>query len=316
VSGPRIGILDDYQDVALSLADWSSLSAQIEVFSAPFADEDELVERLADFDILVAMRERTLFPTGVLSRLKHLKLLVSTGPVNAAIDVKAARKLGIVVCGTGYFSYPTAELTWALILAAARNLPEQVQSMRSGGWQRGLGTSLQGLTLGVLGLGNVGKQVATFGQAFGMRVIAWSPNLTPEKAAEREVTAVSKEQLFADADILSVHMVLSERSRGLVGASELALMKPTSMLVNTSRGPIVDEDALVEALRRRVIACAAIDVYGTEPLPAEHPLRSLDNALLTPHIGYVSHQLYTVFYQDAVEDIAAFIAGSPIRVMD
>jgi phosphoglycerate dehydrogenase-like enzyme len=316
VSGPRIGILDDYQDVALSLADWSSLSAQIEVFSAPFADEDELVERLADFDILVAMRERTLFPAGVLSRLKHLKLLVSTGPVNAAIDVKAARKLGIVVCGTGYFSYPTAELTWALILAAARNLPEQVQSMRSGGWQRGLGTSLQGLTLGVLGLGNVGKQVATFGQAFGMRVIAWSPNLTPEKAAEREVTAVSKEQLFADADILSVHMVLSERSRGLVGASELALMKPTSMLVNTSRGPIVDEDALVEALRRRVIACAALDVYDTEPLPAEHPLRSLDNALLTPHIGYVSHQLYTVFYQDAVEDIAAFIAGSPIRVMD
>jgi phosphoglycerate dehydrogenase-like enzyme len=316
VSGPRIGILDDYQDVALSLADWSSLSAQIEVFTAPFADEDELVERLADFDILVAMRERTLFPAGVLSRLQQLKLIVSTGFVNAAIDVKAARELGIVVCGTGYFSYPTAELTWALILAAARNLPEQVQSMRSGGWQRGLGTSLRGLTLGVLGLGNVGKQVAAFAQAFGMRVIAWSPNLTPEKAAEREVTAVSKEQLFADADILSVHMVLSGRSRGLVGASELALMKPTSILVNTSRGPIVDEDALVEALRRRVIACAAIDVYDTEPLPAEHPLRSLDNALLTPHIGYVTHQLYTVFYRDAVEDIAAFIAGSPIRVMD
>jgi len=316
VSGPRIGILDDYQDVALSLVDWSSLSAQIEVFTKPFADEDELVERLADFDILVAMRERTLFPAVVLSRLQHLKLIVSTGRVNAAIDVKAARELGIVVCGTGYFSYPTAELTWALILAAARNLPEQVQSMRSGGWQRGLGTSLQGLTLGVLGLGNVGKQVATFAQAFGMRVIAWSPNLTPEKAAEHKVTAVSKEQLFADADILSVHMVLSRRSRGLVGASELALMKPTSTLVNTSRGPIVDEDALVEALRRRVIACAAIDVYDTEPLPAEHPLRSLDNALLTPHIGYVTHQLYTVFYQDAVEDIAAFIAGSPIRVMD
>lgn len=316
MSDPRIGILDDYQDVALGLADWSSLSTQIEVFTAPFADEDELVERLADFDILVAMRERTLFPAGVLSRLQHLKLIVSTGPVNAAIDVKAARELGIVVCGTGYFSYPTAELTWALILAAARNLPEQVQSMRSGGWQRGLGTSLRGLTLGVLGLGNVGKQVATFAQVFGMRVIAWSPNLTPEKAAERKATAVSKEQLFADADILSVHMVLSERSRGLVGASELAQMKPTSMLVNTSRGPIVDEDALVEALRRRVIACAAIDVYDTEPLPAEHPLRSLDNALLTPHIGYVTHQLYTVFYQDAVEDIAAFIAGSPIRVMD
>jgi len=316
VSGPRIGILDDYQDVALSLADWSSLSAQIEVFTAPFADADEVVERLADFDVLVAMRERTRFPADVLSRLKHLKLIVSTGPVNPAIDVKAARELGIVVCGTGYFSYPTAELTWALILAAARNLPEQLQSMRSGGWQRGLGTSLQGLTLGLLGLGNVGKQVAAFAQAFGMRVVAWSPNLTPERAAEHEVTAISKEQLFTDADILSIHMVLSEQSQGLVGAFELALMKPTSILVNTSRGPIVDEDALVEALRRRAIACAAIDVYGTEPLPAEHPLRSLDNALLTPHIGYVSHQLYTVFYQDAVEDIAAFIAGSPIRVMD
>lgn len=316
MSGSRIGILDDYQDVALSLADWSSLSAQIEVFTAPFADADEVVERLADFDVLVAMRERTRFPADVLSRLKHLKLIVSTGPVNPAIDVKAARELGIVVCGTGYFSYPAAELTWALILAAARNLPEQVQSMRSGGWQRGLGTSLQGLTLGLLGLGNVGKQVASFAQAFGMRVVGWSPNLTPERAAEHEVTAISKEQLFTDADILSIHMVLSERSRGLVGASELALMKPTSILVNTSRGPIVDEDALVEALRRRVIACAALDVYDTEPLPAEHPLRSLDNALLTPHIGYVSHQLYTVFYQDAVEDIAAFIAGSPIRVMD
>jgi len=316
VSGPRIGILDDYQDVALSLADWSSLSAQIEVFTAPFADADEVVERLADFDVLVAMRERTRFPADVLSRLKHLKLIVSTGPVNPAIDVKAARELGIVVCGTGYFSYPTAELTWALILAAARNLPEQLQSMRSGGWQRGLGTSLQGLTLGLLGLGNVGKQVAAFAQAFGMRVVAWSPNLTPERAAEHEVTAISKEQLFTDADILSIHMVLSEQSWGLVGASELALMKPTSILVNTSRGPIVDEGALVEALRRRVIACAAIDVYDTEPLPAEHPLRSLDNALLTPHIGYVSHQLYTVFYQDAVQDIAAFIAGSPIRVMD
>jgi phosphoglycerate dehydrogenase-like enzyme len=316
VSGPRIGILDDYQDVALSLADWSSLSAQIEVFTAPFADADEVVERLADFDVLVAMRERTRFPADVLSRLKHLKLIVSTGPVNPAIDVKAARQLGIVVCGTGYFSYPTAELTWALILAAARNLPEQLQSMRSGGWQRGLGTSLQGLTLGLLGLGNVGKQVAAFAQAFGMRVVAWSPNLTPERAAEHEVTAISKEQLFTDADILSIHMVLSERSWGLVGASELALMKPTSILVNTSRGPIVDEGALVEALRRRVIACAAIDVYDTEPLPAEHPLRSLDNALLTPHIGYVSHQLYTVFYQDAVQDIAAFIADSPIRVMD
>jgi len=316
VSGLKIAILDDYQEVALSLADWSSLNADIDVFTAPFANADEVVERLADFDVLVAMRERTRFPADVLSRLPSLKLLVSTGPVNSAIDVKAARELGVVVCGTGYFSYPAAELTWALVLGAARNLPAQVQSMRTGGWQLGLGTSVRGQTLGLLGLGNVGQHVAVFAHAFGMRVIAWSPNLTAEKAAEHNVTAVSKEQLFTGADVLSIHIVLSERSRGLVGASELAMMKPTSILVNTSRGPIVDEDALVDALRRRVIACAALDVYETEPLPAEHPLRSLDNALLTPHIAYVSRQLYTVFYQDAVEDIAAFIAGSPIRVMD
>ena len=315
MSGLRIAILDDYQDVARSFADWDSLTAQIEVFTAPFSDADEVVQRLAGFDVLVAMRERTSFPGDVLSRLKGLKLLVSTGPGNAAIDVKAARELGIVVCGTGYYSFPSAELTWALILAAARNLPEQVQSMRNGGWQRGIGTSVQGLTLGLLGLGNVGKLVAGFGQAFSMRVIAWSPNLTREKAAEHAVTAVSKGQLFSDSDILSIHIVLSERSRGLVGASELGLMKPTSILVNTSRGPIVDEEALVEALRRRVIARAAIDVYDTEPLPSDHPLRSFDNALLTPHIGYVSQQLYTVFYRDAVEDVAAFVAGSPIRVI-
>jgi phosphoglycerate dehydrogenase-like enzyme len=311
----KIGILDDYQGVALSLAEWSSLDADVAVFTAPSVDADEVVEKLADFDVLVAMRERTRFPAEVLSRLRSLKLLVSTGTVNSAIDVAAARELGVVVSGTGYFSYPTAELTWALILAAARKLPQQVQSMRTGGWQLGLGTSVQGLTLGVLGLGNVGQQVAAMAHAFGMRVIAWSENLTAERAAEHDVTAVSREQLFAEADVLSIHMVLSDRSRGMVGASELAMMKPTSILVNTSRGPIVDENALVDALRRDVISCAAIDVYETEPLPADHPLRLLDNALLTPHIGYVSQQLYSVFYGDAVEDIAAFISGSPIRVI-
>lgn len=311
MSGLKIAILDDYQDVALSLADWSSLNADVEVFTAPFADAEEVVKRLADFDVLVAMRERTRFPADLLSRLRSLKLLVTTGPANAAIDVKAAQENGIVVCGIGYFSYPTAEFTWALILAAARKLPEQVQSMRTGGWQVGLGTSVQGQTLGVLGLGRVGQLVAAFAHAFDMRVIAWSPNLT----AEHGVTAVSKAELFAEADILSIHMVLSERSRGLVGASELAMMKPTSILVNTSRGPIVDEGALVDALQRQVIACAALDVYDTEPLPADHPLRSLDNALLTPHIAYVSDQLYSVFYKDAVADIAAFVSGSPIRVI-
>jgi phosphoglycerate dehydrogenase-like enzyme len=311
----KIGILDDYQDVALSLADWSSLDADVEVFTDPFVDADEIVKQLADFDVVVAMRERTRFPAELLSRLRNLKLLVSTGAVNSAIDVAAARELGIVVSGTGYFSYPTAEFTWALILAAARKLPEQVQSMRTGGWQLGLGTSVRGLTLGVLGLGNVGGQVAAIGQAFGMRVIAWSKNLSAERAAEQDVTVVSREQLFAEADVLSIHMVLSERSRGMVGARELAMMKQTSILVNTSRGPIVDEGALVDALRRHVISRAALDVYDTEPLPANHPLRSLDNALLTPHIGYVSRQLYSVFYQDAVEDIAAFISGSPIRLI-
>jgi phosphoglycerate dehydrogenase-like enzyme len=311
----KIGILDDYQNVALSLADWSSIDADVDVFTAPFVDSDEVVTQLEDFDVLVAMRERTRFPADVLSRLRSLKLLVSTGPVNSAIDVAAATELGVVVSGTGYFSYPTAELTWALILAAARKLPQQAQSMRTGGWQLGLGTSVQGLTLGVLGLGNVGAQVAAIAHAFGMRVIAWSENLTAERAAEHEVTAVSRERLFAEADVLSIHMVLSQRSRGMVGASELAMMKPTSILVNTSRGPIVDEGALVDGLRRHVISCAALDVYEREPLPADHPLRSLDNALLTPHIGYVSQQLYSVFYRDAVEDIAAFIAGSPVRVI-
>ena len=223
------------------LADWSSLDADVEVFTAPFVDADDVVKQLADFDVLVAMRERTRFPAELLSRLRSLKLLVSTGPVNSAIDVAAARELGVVVSGTGYFSYPTAELTWALILAAARKLPQQVQSMRTGGWQLGLGTSVQGLTLGVLGLGNVGEQVAAIAHAFGMRVIAWSENLMAERAAEHEVTAVSREQLFAEADVLSIHMVLSQRSRGMVGTSELAMMKPTSILINTSLDLIIDE---------------------------------------------------------------------------
>ena len=226
------------------------------------------------------------------------------------------RELGIAVSGTGYFSHPTAELTWALILAAARKLPQQVQSMRTGGWQLGLGTSVRGLTLGVLGLGNVRR--AGRRHRAGVRHAGHhlERDATAARAAERElVTAVSGEQLFADADVLSIHMVLSRRSRGMVGAPELAMMKSTSILVNTSRGAVINEDALVDALRRQVISSAALDVYETEPLPADHPLRWLDNALLTPHIGYVSQQLYSVFYRDAVEDIAAFIAGSPVRIV-
>ncbi|MDT7727328.1 MAG: hypothetical protein QOI21_3904 [Actinomycetota bacterium] len=309
----KIAILDDYQNVALGFADWDSLGAEIEVFTKPL---DDVVGRLAGFDVIVAMRERTRFPAEVLAGLTELKLLVSTGQRNAAIDVGAARELGIVVSGTGYIAHPTAEHTWALILAAARNLPAEERSMREGGWQVGVGSGLHGKTLGLLGLGRLGARAAKIGQAFGMETIAWSQNLTAEKAAEHGVTAVSKEDLFARADVLSIHLVLSERSRGLVGAAEFAAMKPAAILVNTSRGPIVDEDALLDALRRKEIGCAAIDVYETEPLPADHPLRGLDNTVLTPHVGYVTREVYEIFYGDAVENIAAFKAGSPLRVME
>lgn len=311
----KIAILDDYQNVALTVADWSSLDAEIVVFTEPFADADEAVRAMAGFDVVVAMRERTRFPAEVLEQLPDLRLLVSTGPRNAAIDLAAAQRLGVTVCGTGYSARPTVELTWALILAAARNLPEEAASVRAGGWQLSLGSGLDGKTLGLLGLGRIGSAVASIGQAFGMNVIAWSQNLTAEKAAEHGVRAVSKEELFAQSDVLSVHLVLSSRSRGLVGAAELAAMKDTAILVNTSRGPIIDEAALIDALRAGRIGKAALDVYDTEPLPADHPLRAVPNALLTPHIGYVSRELYETFYGDAVADIAAFAAGSPVRVM-
>ncbi|UMP03893.1 D-2-hydroxyacid dehydrogenase family protein [Amycolatopsis sp. EV170708-02-1] len=312
----KIAILDDYQEVALGFGDWDSLGAEIEVFTKPFADPADVVGRLRDFEVVVAMRERTRFPAEVLDRLPALKLLVSTGHRNAAIDVAAARRNGVVVSSTGYIAAPAAEHTWALILAAARNVPVESRNMREGGWQTTVGTILSGKTLGLLGLGRLGAGAARIGQAFGMETIAWSQNLTQEKADPHGVTAVSKDELFARADVLSVHLVLSGRSRGLVGAPELAAMKPTAMLVNTSRGPIVDEAALVDALRRKEIAVAALDVYDVEPLPSEHPLRTLDNVVLTPHIGYVTREAYEIFYRDAVEDIAAFQAGSPIRVME
>ncbi|MFI6026907.1 D-2-hydroxyacid dehydrogenase family protein [Amycolatopsis magusensis] len=312
----KIAILDDYQNVALSFADWDSLGAQIEVFTEYIGDREELVRRLAGFEVVVAMRERTRFDEALLSRLPDLKLLVSTGRRNAAIDVAAANRLGVVVSSTGYIAHPTAEHTWALILAASRNLPTEFQSMRDGGWQRTVGTGLHGKTLGLLGLGRLGAQVARIGQAFGMETIAWSQNLTRERAAEHGVTAVTKADLFNQSDVLSVHLVLSDRSRGLVGADEFALMKPSALLVNTSRGPIVDQDALLDALRRKTIRTAAIDVYDEEPLAADHPIRELDNAVLTSHIGYVTREVYQVFYGDAVEDIAAYQAGSPIRVME
>ncbi|MFD8492130.1 D-2-hydroxyacid dehydrogenase family protein [Amycolatopsis sp. NPDC059657] len=312
----KIAILDDYQDVALGFADWASLNAEIEVFTEAFGHADEVAERLKGFEVVVAMRERTRFPAELLARLTDLKLLVSTGRRNAAIDVPAARELGITVSSTGYIPQPTAEHTWALILAAARNLPREVQSMRDGGWQTTVGMTLHGKTLGLLGLGTLGAGAAKIGQVFGMETIAWSQNLTQEKAEPHGVTAVSKEELFSRADVLSIHLVLSDRSRGLVGAEELAMMKKTAILVNTSRGPIVDETAMVDALRRKEIGCAAIDVYDNEPFPADHPLRSLENTVLTPHIGFVTREVYEIFYRDAVEDIAAYQAGEPIRLME
>jgi phosphoglycerate dehydrogenase-like enzyme len=311
----RIAILDDYQHVALGFADWGSLDAEVRVFHEPFADEDTLVGELAGFDVVVAMRERTPFPAEVLRRLTDLRLLVTTGARNRSIDIAAAGELGITVSCTGYTSAPTAELTWALILAAVRNITAENRSVRAGGWQTGVGGDLNGRTLGLLGLGRLGVRVASVGQAFGMETIAWSQNLTEERAAEHGVSAVTKDELFARADIVSVHLVLSERTRGLVGPAELAGMKPTALLVNTSRGPIVDEYALLAALRERRIGGAALDVFDQEPLARDHPLRALDNAVLTPHVGYVTRETYEVFYRDAVEDIAAWAAGKPVRLL-
>lgn len=311
----KIAILDDYQNVALSFADWASIDAETEVFTTHVGDPDELVSRLAGFEVVVAMRERTRFPARLLARLTDLKLLITTGMKNAAIDLEAARQRGITVCGTGGVGHNTAELTWALILAAVRNLAVELPAMRAGGWQTTIGTGLNGRTLGLLGLGRLGSQVARVGQAFGMETVAWSQNLTAERAAEHGVTAVSKQDLFARADVLSIHLVLSERTRGLVGAAELAAMKPDALLVNTSRGPIVDEAALLDALRSRRIGAAALDVYDVEPLPGDHPLRGLPNVVLTPHLGYVTRENYEIFFGDAVEDIVAYRSGNPVRVI-
>jgi phosphoglycerate dehydrogenase-like enzyme len=305
----QIAVLDDYQDVALASADWTTVRdrADIAVFHDHLADPDAVIERLRPFDIVCVMRERTPLPRNVIERLPNLKLIASTGPGNASIDVAAAGHHGVAVVHTGYRSDPTIEFTWALILACARNIVTESNSVRSGGWQQIVGTDLRGKTLGVLGLGRIGSQVARIGSAFGMNLIAWSQNLTPEGAQAAGATLVSKEQLFEQADILTIHMVLSNRTRGLVGAAELARMKPTARLINTSRGPIVDEQALISALTGRQIAGAAIDVFDTEPLPPSHPFRVLDNVLATPHIGYVSRSLYATFYEDTVANIRRWL---------
>ncbi len=311
----KVAVLDDYQQAAARFADWGSLGADVIFFDRHLAGPDEVVAALAGYQAVVAMRERTPFPAEVLNRLTDLRLLVTTGQRNAAIDLRAAQDCGITVCATGYISSPTLEHTWAIILAAARRLPTEFASVAHGGWQTTVGSGLAGRTLALAGLGRLGSAVARVGLAFEMNVIAWSQNLTPERAAECGVTAVSKEELLAGADVLSIHLVLSKRTRGLIGAAELAMMKPSAMLVNTSRGPIVDEGALINALRAGLIGGAALDVFEVEPLPADHPLRSLTNVTLTPHLGYVVEQQYRIFYSDAVQDIAAFTAGTPLRVL-
>jgi len=307
----KIAVLDDYQHVALSLAEWSVLDARATVtaFDDHLAAPDAIVERLQPFDIVCVMRERTPMTRNIIERLPKLRLIASTATQNASIDLKAAEEQGVQVVHTSYTSAPTIELTWALILASARKLVAENTSLRGGGWQQSVGDDIAGRTLGVLGIGNIGSAVAQIGNAFGMKVIAWSQNLTAERAAEVGATRVSKEDLFREADIVSIHLVLSGRTRGLVGAAELALMRPSARLVNTSRGPIVVEADLIAALTTGRIAGAAIDVFDQEPLPLDHPFRALPNLLATPHIGYVSRGLYGRFYQDTVENIRRWLNG-------
>jgi phosphoglycerate dehydrogenase-like enzyme len=311
-----VAILDDYQDVARSFGPWDELDADVTVFTEPLAGSGRVAERLAPFDVVVAMRERTPFPADLLERLPRLRLLVTTGMANAAIDLDAATGRGVVVCGTRIMPGPTAGLTWGLILGLLRHIPEELGNVRAGGWQTTVGVDLHGLTLGVLGFGRLGQRVAAVARAFEMDVIAWSQNLRPEDARAGGAEPVGFDALLERADVLSVHTRLSDRTRGLIGATELARMKPTAVLVNTSRGPIVDEGALIAALRDGTIGGAALDVFDTEPLPPEHPLRTAPNTLLTPHVGYVTTANYELFYGDAVAAIAGFTSGEPVRVLN
>jgi phosphoglycerate dehydrogenase-like enzyme len=305
----KVAILDDYQNVALRLADWSGVRryAEITVFTDHLSNPTAVVERLRPFEVVCVMRERTPLTREILRHLPNLKLIASTGPRNASIDTQAATDLGITVTATGYDSTPTIEFTWSLIMASMRGIDREAASLKSGGWQTVLGSNLRGKVLGVVGLGNIGREIARIGLVFGMKVIAWSQNLTEEKANAAGATLVDKHTLFREADVVSIHLVLSRRTRGLIGAPELALMKPTARFVNTSRGPIVDEAALIEALRARKIAGAAVDVFDVEPLPPDHPFRKLENILATPHIGYVTEDLYRTFYGDAAVNIAKWL---------
>jgi phosphoglycerate dehydrogenase-like enzyme len=315
----KAAILDDYQNVALKLADWSPVAKDLDitVFDKPFAGPDEAIKALQGVAIIVGMRERTPFPRKVIEALPDLKLLITTGARNNAFDVKAAAERGIPVCGTGGFGNPTASIAIGLMLELTRHIGFENARMKAGApWQITMGDDVEGKTLGTLGLGKLGQRVATIAKTLGMKVIAWSPNLTPEKAKEAGVDYISKDDLFRNADVLTIHVVLGDRSRGLVGAKELGLMKKTAYLVNTSRGPIVDEKALIAALTSRSIAGAGLDVFDVEPLPLDHPFRKMDNVVLTPHLGYVSERNYRVLYTGVIEDIRAWLDGKPIRVIE
>lgn len=313
----RIAILDDYQNAALRSADWHRLTAaEITVFNQYIDGEEAVAQALAPFDVIVAMRERTRFPASLFQKLPHLKFLVTTGMRNLAIDMQAARAHRIPVSGTQMQAHATYEHTWALIMALTKQISREDQVMHAGGWQQGIGVGLKGKTLGILGLGKRGLEIAQVARVFDMNPIAWSQNLTQEKATEHQVTWVEKKTLFAESDILTIHLVLSDRTRNLVGAEELALMKPSAYLINTSRGPIVNEAALITTLKDRKIAGAALDVYDIEPLPKNHPLREQDNALLTGHTGYLVQELYELVYGQAVENIEAWGAGKPVRVLN
>jgi phosphoglycerate dehydrogenase-like enzyme len=314
----RIALLDDYQGVALNFASWDKLpsNCHVEAFRDHLRDEDRIALRLRDFHVVMALRERTAFPRSLLKKLPDLKLLVTAGKRNAWIDLEAATELGILVCGTESGKSSTMELTWGLILAVTRNIPLEDYATRTGKWQQTVGTGLRGKTLGVMGLGEIGAKVVEVGEVFGMNAIAWSQNLTKQRAAECGARLVTKDELFKQSDILTIHVVLSERTRGLVTWDELKLMKPTAYLINTSRGPIVDEHALIKALREKIIAAAALDVFDEEPLPQNHPLLSLKNIVLTPHLGYVTREVYRMYYGETLENILGYLKGSPQRVLN
>ena len=309
----RVAILDDYQNTALASADWSLISGrtEIEVFTDHLFDEDEIVRRLQDFDVICAMRERTPFTRSLIERLPNLKLIISSGMRNRGIDIEAAKKNNILVCGTKSVGKPTAELAWGLILALARKIPAEDMNVRAGGWQQSIGESLSGKTLGIAGLGNLGSRMAKIAAAFDMNVIAWSENLTQERCDVFGVELVDKEGLLLNSDFLTIHLILSERTRGIFKAEDLSRMKSTSYIINTARGPIIDEDDLINALKNKTIAGAGIDVFSVEPLPVDHPFRSLKNTVVTPHLGYVEAENYGAYFNGYVEAIDAFLIGKP-----